>query len=232
LMMCGVAFIAAGVLLWFDAVGRIGAGKEAILGGGSFEILFIVLLGAVILSERLNRLEMFGSVLVVLGVLLVLVNADDLSHSVGIGEAEAIVSSFLLAVSVIITTLLLRKHPLATISGLELIFSGILLLLSGIVLGYIEWIDLVSILMLAGLGILPALGIVTYNAGLPKIGASLTSVLFALTGIMTVGVQLFVLFLFPESDMKLPQSVPLALAGGVVAFAGVYLLNLKSGRGE
>lgn len=227
LMGVAVALISAGVLLWFDAVGKIGAGKEAILGGGSSEILFIVILGAIVLSERLARIELIGSVMVVAGVLLVLVNSEELTWSVGEGEAEAIVSSLLLAASVIVTTILLRSHPLAAISGLELLLSGFVLLAVGIVLGYITWIDVHKILILVSLGVLPALGIVTYNAGLPKIGASLTSVLFALTGIMTVGVQLFVSAAYPEIDMKLPQSVPLAVLGGLIAFAGIYFLSLR-----
>jgi len=75
------------------------------------------------------------------------------------------------------------------------------------------------------LGLFPAMGLLTYNAGLPKIGASLTSVLFALNGIMTVGVQLLVLGVFPGANITLPQSVALAVSGGVVAFIGVYLLE-------
>lgn len=58
-----------------------------------------------------------------------------------------------------------------------------------------------------------------------QIRASLTSVLFALSGVMTVGVQLLVLGVFPDADIQLPQSIGLAVLGGVVAFAGVYLLN-------
>jgi len=227
LMGLAVALISAGVLLWFDAVGKIGAGKEAILGGGSSEILFIVILGAIILSERLSRIELIGSLLVVAGVLLVLVNSEELTWSIGEGEAEAIVSSLLLAASVIVTTLLLRSHHLAPISGLELLISGFVLLAVGTALGYITWVDVHKLLILVSLGVLPALGIITYNAGLPKIGASLTSVLFALTGIMTVGVQLLVSVAFPEIDMKLPDSVPLALLGGFVAFVGIYFLSVR-----
>jgi hypothetical protein len=80
------------------------------------------------------------------------------------------------------------------------------------------------------MGAMPAVGLWTYNAGLPKIGASLTSVLFALSGVMTVGVQLLVLGVFPDADIQLPQSIALAVLGGAVAFAGVYLLNTDKGR--
>ncbi|MDH4123930.1 MAG: EamA family transporter, partial [Thermoplasmata archaeon] len=62
-----------GVFMWYDAVGRIGAGKEAILGGGSSEVLFVLLLSAIFLSERLKRLEIVGSIMVLVGVFLVLV---------------------------------------------------------------------------------------------------------------------------------------------------------------
>lgn len=226
-MLCLCACVALGVILWFDSVHRIGASKEAILGGGSSEVLFVVLLSAVFLGERLRRLEIFGSLLVVAGVFIVLANTDDLSLMFGFGEAEALVSSFVLGLSVVITTVLLRKHALAPLSGIELLVSGIFLLVFGSSTGQIEWPDTEGFLILIGLGFFPAFGLLTYNAGLPKIGASLTSVLFALTGIMTVGVQLLVRLLFPDAEMILPQSIALAVLGGLVAFTGVYLLNAE-----
>jgi len=226
-MLCLCGCVAMGVIFWFDSVHRIGASKEAILGGGSSEVLFVVLLSAAFLGERLRRLEIFGSLLVVAGVFIVLTNTDDLSLTLGFGEVEAIISSFVLGLSVVITTILLRKHALAPLSGMELLVSGVILLVFGFLTGQIEWPDPEGFLILIGLGLFPAFGLLTYNAGLPKIGASLTSVLFALTGIMTVGVQLLVLLLFPDADMILPQSIALAVLGGLVAFTGVYLLNIQ-----
>jgi len=70
------ALVGVGVLLWFDAVRRIGASKEAILGGGSSEVLFVVLLSALFLRERLKQLEAVGSVLVLGGVFIVLTNTS------------------------------------------------------------------------------------------------------------------------------------------------------------
>lgn len=222
--------IAAGVFMWFDAVGRIGASKEALLGGGSSEVLFIVVLSAVFLSERLTRLEAAGSVFVLAGVFIVLANADTMTLSLGFGEVEAIASSVLLAVSVVMTAMLLKSHRLTPVSGLELLVSGGALFAIGVPLGFVSWPGGTEILVLMGLGFFPALGILTYYAGVPKIGASLTSVLFALTGIITVGVQLTVLLFVPDADMILPESLFMAVAGGVVAFAGVYLLN-RGGKG-
>ncbi|MEW5747163.1 MAG: DMT family transporter [Candidatus Thermoplasmatota archaeon] len=231
-MLATSVFIALGVLLWFDAVGRIGASKEAILGGGSSEVLFIVLLSAAFLGERLSRRETSGSVLILLGVFMVLANAETLSLDIGLGEAEAIISSFLLAVSVVMTAVLLRSHGLVPVSGIEMLLSGALLLAMGAPFGLLSWPDAAGLLVLLGLGCFPAVGILTYYAGLPKIGASLTSVLFALVGIMTVGVQLLVLAAVPGAEMILPRSLPLALMGGLVAFAGVYLLNTGEPTGR
>jgi len=225
-VLCG--FVAGGVFLWFDAVGRIGASKEAILGGGSSEVLFIVLLSAVFLSERLKKWEAVGSVLVMAGVFIVLADLDTLSLSIGLGELEAILSSLLLGISVVMTTALLKTKDLGPFSCIELLLTGAFLLIIGVATGLIEWEGFVGMIILGLIGVLPALGMVMYNAGLPRIGASLTSVLFALTGIMTVAVQLVVLLLFPDADIELPSSVPLALLGGAVAFAGVYLLNSNS----
>lgn len=223
------ALVASGVLLWFDSVGRIGASKEAILGGGSSEILFIVALSAAFLGERLRRVEVMGSVLVVLGVFLVLADLDTMSLSIGFGEGEAIISSLLLAGSVVLTTALLRDRPLTSLSAIELLLSGVILLALGLAVGVVHLPDHQGFAILIGIGAFPALGLLTYNAGLPRIGASLTSVLFALMGIMTVGVQIAVLALSPGADIMLPQNLALAVMGGCIAFVGVYLLN-EDGR--
>lgn len=220
------AIIAVGVLLWFDSVGRIGAGKEALLGGGSSEVLFVVLLSAAFLQERLGRLEAVGGVMIVVGVFLVLADAEALSLDIGFGEAEAIMSSLALGASVVLTTALLRRYEkLMPFSGFELLLSGVMLFVVCVASGLVEWPDVTGWVILVLIGLFPAAGLLTYNAGLPKIGASLTSVLFALTGIMTVGVQLLVLFLYPDAEIMLPKSVPIAILGGAIAFAGVYILK-------
>jgi len=218
---------AFGAYFWFDAVGEIGAGKEAILGGGSSEVLFVVLLSAIFLSERLSKWEAFGGILVLLGVFLVLVRADSLSLSVGKGELEAILSSFLLASSAVMTAKLLRTYEVAPVSALELIISGIIILAIGFALGTSLDINPIGWLILIGLGIFPAIGILTYFHGLQGIGASITSILFALNGIMTLIVQLAIVIVFPGSLM-VPQNLALAFLGGIIAFIGVYLLNKKS----
>lgn len=227
LMLSMCVFVAAGIILWFDSVGKIGASKEAILGGGSTEVLFVVILSAIFLSERLTILESIGGLLIIVGVFLVLVNPDVMELTLGEGEIEAILSSLCLGISVVMTTVLLKVHALTPLSGWELFLSGLIIISFGLLTGDIVWPDGRGWLLLVLLGLFPAFGLLTYNAGLPKIGASLTSVLFALTGIMTVGVQLIVLQFYPEADIMLPQSVPLAVLGGVIAFVGVYLLNKR-----
>ena len=221
--LCSIA--AVGIILWFDAVGRIGAGKEAILGGGSSEVLFVVVLSAIFLSERLRLLEAIGSLLVILGVFVVLANTETMNLTLGLGEAEAILSSLCLGTSVVMTTILIKNRDLTPFSGIELLLSGIIVITASVLGGLITVPDLTGLLIVFLLGLFPAMGLLTYNAGLPKIGASLTSVLFALNGIMTVGVQLLVLGVFPDANITLPQSVALAVSGGVVAFIGVYLLE-------
>ncbi|HEX9906842.1 MAG TPA: DMT family transporter [Thermoplasmata archaeon] len=221
--LCG--FVSGGVLLWFDSIGRIGASKEALLGGSSSEVLFVVVLSVVFLAERLSRWEILGSCLVVAGVSLVLFDEETMSLTLGLGEIEAILSSLLLAISVVMTTVMLKVHDLTPVSGLELFIPGVFLLCVGVAMGVITWPGMEGLLILLVLGIFPALGLLTYNSGLPKIGASLTSVLFSLTGIMTVGVALLLLAVLPEASLIIPGNLAVALLGGAVAFVGVVLLN-------
>jgi len=218
---------AFGAYFWFDAVGKIGAGKEALLGGGSSEVLFVVLLSAIFLSERLSRWEAFGGVLVLFGVFLVLVRPEELSPYVGIGELEAILSSFFLASSAVMTAKLLKTYKVVPVSALELIISGFIILAIGFAMGASLEIDPIGWLILISLGVFPAIGILTYFHGLQGIGASITSILFALNGIMTLVVQLIIVAIFPDS-LTVPKNLLLAFIGGMVAFIGVYLLNKKS----
>lgn len=222
-------FAAIGVLGWYDAVAKIGAGKEAILGGGSSEVLFVVILSAVFLGERLKRIEVIGSILVLLGVFLVLVNKDVLTISLSQGEIEAIVSSFFLGASAVMIARVLREYDVIPVSGVELIFSGLILLAIGVALLPINWPDAAGWLVMVALGLFPALGISTYYAGLQGIGASLTSVLFSLNGVMTVVAQISIM-LIAAITVVLPDNLLLALIGGIVAIIGVYLLNMKPGE--
>lgn len=224
-MLALVILVAAGVLMWFDSVGRIGASKEALLGGGSSEVLFVVILSAIFLSERLTRLEAIGGLMIIVGVFLVLTNTDDMTLSLGFGEVEAMVSSFFLGCSIVVTTAMLREYDLLPLCGFELMLSGLMLLVFGIAFDLITWPNADGWALLLVLGLFPTVGMVAYNSGLPKIGASLTSVLFALNGILTVAAQVMVLFLFPDADFMPPENLALAIMGGVVAFVGVYLLN-------
>jgi len=217
--------VAMGVVIWFDSIHRIGASTESILGGGSSEVLFVVLLSIPFLKERLTRVEGVGSVFIVVGVFLVLYDPDIASLKFGLGETEAILSSLLMGASVVLTAALLKTYDLTPFSGLELVLTGAFVIVFGVATGLIEWPDARGLGILLALGLFPAIGLWTYNAGLPKIGASLTSVLFALTGIMTVGAQLLVLLFSPDAEIILPKSIALAVLGGVIAFAGVYLLK-------
>ena len=223
---------AAGTFLWFDAVGRIGASKEAILGGGSSEVLFIVILSVTFLRERLTRREAVGSALVLAGVFVVLSNMDTISPTISTGELEAILSSVFFAGSVVITTYLLWSHELTALSGFQLLYTGLILSVGALAAGIGSLPDLGGFVILLLIGVFPAVGLWMYNSGLPKIGASLTSVLFALSGVMTVAVQLVVLAIVPDAAIRLPENGALAVVGGVVALTGIYLINMKPKRSD
>jgi hypothetical protein len=63
----------------------------------------------------------------------------------------------------------------------------------------------------------------TYLIGLSRIGASLTSIIGSFSVILTVVLQLVLLWI--NVEVILPANIPLAAVGGIVGVFGIYLIH-------
>lgn len=109
---------AAGIFFWFDSVARIGAGKEMLLSTSTTETLFVLLLSFIFLREKLRRRELMGSAIILLGIFMALYSPDALTLSFKLGDAEAVMSSLLFAIAIVIAADVLKRYNPTVVGGI------------------------------------------------------------------------------------------------------------------
>ena len=101
-------FLSAGVFTWYDAVSRVGASKESLLAG-PIEIIVVLFLARIFLYEKLNRKQLSGVGIALVGFIIgllsdhnisnngiinvTLIEVETLNFSITFGDIEAIISS-------------------------------------------------------------------------------------------------------------------------------------------
>ena len=108
-------FLSVGIFTWYDAVSRVGASKESLLAG-PIEIITVLLLARVFLHERLNKKQLSGIAIALVGFVIVilsdhnidnngiinivLIEFESLNFSISFGDVEAIISAISFALAV------------------------------------------------------------------------------------------------------------------------------------
>ena len=146
--------LAIGIFTWYDAISRIGASKEVLIAG-PLEIVIVVVFARIFLSEKLDKIQIIGSILALIGFLMAVASGGRTSHHLlldnsnsnteinplsrftitTVGNIEAIVSAFGFAIGVLFLTKLVSLHSSIEISGLSMLISGLILV--GIMLGFL-----------------------------------------------------------------------------------------------
>lgn len=146
--------LAIGIFTWYDAISRIGASKEVLIAG-PLEIVIVVVFARIFLSEKLDKIQIIGSILALIGFLMAVASGGSTSHDLlldnsnsnteinplsrftitTVGNIEAIVSAFGFAIGVLFLTKLVSLHSSIEISGLSMLISGLILV--GIMLGFL-----------------------------------------------------------------------------------------------
>jgi drug/metabolite transporter (DMT)-like permease len=225
-LLPGSAFMALGIITWYDSVSRIGASKESTLTG-PLETTVVLFLAWFFLKERLSKVQLIGSVIAIIGIFAAAMSGStlgisSLSSLFSIGDLEAILSAVTFAIAIIFLTKLVGFHSPIQVAGASLLISG--LILAAFQLTYYLEIPTVQewgFLLLYSF--LPLIGALLYSMSLRKIGASVTSVIASSAYLMTIMIQLTL----NEFGLKtiLPENIPLLVAGGLLGLLGIILIH-------
>jgi drug/metabolite transporter (DMT)-like permease len=125
--------LAIGILTWYDSISRVGASKEVLLAS-PLEIILIVILAYVFLRERLDKIQVIGIGVAIIGFFLAVIsdinyNSSDLRYSVvTFGDIEAIISALGFAIGVLFLAKLVSIHSPLEVAGSSLFISGLILI--------------------------------------------------------------------------------------------------------
>jgi drug/metabolite transporter (DMT)-like permease len=234
--------LAIGILSWYDSISRVGASKEMLLAS-PLEIILIVILAYVFLRERLDKIQVIGIGVAIIGFFLAVIsdinyNNSDLRYSVvTFGDIEAIVSAFGFATGVLFLTKLVSIHSPLEVAGSSLFVSGLILI--GLLVAfvsifqqqtfpYIEISMLISPVVIIALSLfawLPFVGAFSYSVGLSRLGAALTGTIGSSSIFLTLALQV-ALNESGELYSNLPQNLLLAAFGSMIGFIGIFVIHM------
>ena len=225
-LLPGSAFMALGIITWYDSVSRIGASKESTLTG-PLEATVVLFLAWFFLKERLTKVQLIGAMIAIVGFFAAAMSGSALEISLSlslfsIGDLEAILSAVAFAIAIIFLAKLVGFHSPIQVAGASLLISG--LILAPFQLTYYPEIPTMKewgFLLLYSF--LPLIGALLYSMSLRKIGASITSIITSSTYLMTIMIQLTL----RELGFKtiLPENIPLLVVGGLLGILGISLIH-------
>jgi len=225
----GSAFMALGIITWYDAVSKIGASKEATLTG-PLEATVVLFLAWFLLKERLSRVQFIGAIVAIIGIFAATMSGSGLEASsfspslslFTIGDLEAMLSAIGFAISIIFLAKLVRFHSPIQVAGASLLISGLILAAFQLIY-YFEIPTVQELGLLLLYSFLPLTGALLYSISLTKIGASITSIIASSAYLMTIIIQLAL----RELGIKaiLPENIPLLVTGGLLGLLGIALIH-------
>jgi drug/metabolite transporter (DMT)-like permease len=226
-LLPGSILLAAGVLMWYDSVGRVGASKEGLLAG-PLETIVILLLARAVLQERLSRLQMAGVIIALVGFFAAVMSGSfSIELVIVMGDIEAILSAVAFGSGIIFISKLTKGYSALSVTGSTLCLAGLILavtlwMTSTPTVTSSEWMVLLLF------SILPLSAALTYVVGLERIGASLTSTIGSFSILLTIVFQLALVWV--GLKMILPPNISLVVAGGILGVFGIYLVHRNGYR--
>ena len=229
MLIVGGALFTVADFMWYDSVNRIGSGKTMLLTIPAEEV-FIVLLAVVFLAERMLKLQLVG-----IGVAIVGFTMSAASNVSGngvpfqIGDLEAILSATFNAIAItLFAKLIVRYNPTEV--------SGWIMLISGLVINAIQYtffpphLSVMDWLYLIGFSFIALAAFTLYNVSMKRIGSSMTSIITSSSLILTVVIQLAMV---PFGiAVTLPSNLVLALLGGGISIAGIWISSRAEQKRE
>jgi drug/metabolite transporter (DMT)-like permease len=235
-------FLSVGIFTWYDAVSRVGASKDSLLAG-PIEIIAVLLLARVFLHERLNKKQLSGIAIALIGFVIVilsdhnihnnnsiitnflLVEVESLNFSISFGDIEAIISAISFALAVFFLAKLSSRYSPLEISGKCLLLSGLILITVMLIFNSEISFNMISSYwyIFITFSLLPLIGTILYVEGIKRIGASLTSTIASSRILLTLIFQILLTQIGIRNN--LPDNVYLALLGGILGVAGIIVIH-------
>jgi len=238
-------FLSAGIFTWYDAVSRVGASKESLLAG-PIEIVAVLFLARILLHEKLNKKQLLGICIALVGFIIVLLSdhnnivddgnnngiinvtifaVESLNFSISLGDTEAIISAISFALAVFFLARLSIKYSPLQISAMCLILSGFILII--VMLLFTPEMSISLFLsywyIFIIFSLLPLMGTICYIEGIKRIGASLTSTIASSRILLTLIIQIVLTHIGIRNT--LPDNVFLALIGGTLGITGIIIIH-------
>jgi drug/metabolite transporter (DMT)-like permease len=238
-------FLSAGIFTWYDAVSRVGASKESLLAG-PIEIVAVLFLARILLHEKLNKKQLLGICIALVGFIIVLLSdhnnigddgnnigiinvtifaVESLNFSISLGDIEAIISAISFALAVFFLARLSIKYSPLEISGMCLILSGFILII--VMLLFTPEMSINLFLsywyIFIIFSLLPLMGTICYIEGIKRIGASLTSTIASSRILLTLIIQIVLTHIGIRNT--LPDNIFLALIGGTLGITGIIIIH-------
>ncbi|HEX7141002.1 MAG TPA: DMT family transporter [Nitrososphaeraceae archaeon] len=235
-------FLSVGIFTWYDAVSKVGASKESLLAG-PIEIIAVLFLARIFLHEKLNKKQVSGVGIALVGFIIVILSDHNISNNNGIinvtiievellnfsistGDIEAIISAISFALAVFFLAKLSRKYSPLEVSGMCLLLSGFILIIVMLIFTPEVSVNLFMsywyIFIIFSL--LPLIGTICYIEGIKRIGASLTSTIASSRILLTLIIQILLTQIGIRNT--LPDNVFLALIGGTLGITGIIIIHM------
>jgi drug/metabolite transporter (DMT)-like permease len=236
-------FLSAGIFTWYDAVSRVGASKESLLAG-PIEIIAVLFLARIFLHEKLNKKQLLGICITLVGFIMVLLSDHNssssnnngiinvtiievklLNFSISFGDIEAIISAISFALAVFFLARLSVKYSPLEISGMCLLLSGFILIIVMLIFTPEMSINLFMSYwyIFITFSLLPLIGTICYVEGIKRIGASLTSTIASSRILLTLIIQIVLTHIGIRNT--LPDNIFLALLGGTLGITGIIIIH-------
>ena len=233
-------FLSVGIFTWYDAVSRVGASKESLLAG-PIEIITVLLLARVFLHERLNKKQLSGIAIALVGFVIVilsdhnidnngiinivLIEVESLNFSISFGDVEAIISAISFALAVFFLAKLSTRYSPLEISGMCLLLSGFILITVMLIFTPEMSINMIKTYWYIFIifSLLPLIGTILYVEGIKRIGASLTSTIASSRILLTLILQILLTQIGIRNT--LPDNIFLALIGGILGITGIIIIH-------
>lgn len=229
MLIIGGALFTVADFLWYDSIDKIGSGKIMLLTIPA-EDVFIVLLAVVFLAERMQKLQLVGIGVAIVGFTISAAsNVSGNGVQFQIGDLEAILSAMCNALAITLFAKLIVKYNPTEVSGW-------IMLISGLVINAIQYtfypphLSVMDWLYLIGFSFIALAAFTLYNVSMKRIGSSMTSIITSSSLVLTVVIQLAMV---PFGiAFTLPSNLVLALLGGGISIAGICISSKAEQKRE